>query len=220
MSTTEISDLSSRLEAVVQEGRGRVEAFQERAEVTRQEIAERFQRFLPIAERIVAMAREKLANLQQHLPFEVTPSHVQAERLYSRSVTLDLKTKMAGTVRVGFRLTHDSDVRQILLDYNVEIVPIFFKFNPHNRLEMPLEAYDEAAVGQWFDDRIVEFANTYMELLSTKQYQERVLVSDPIAGISFPKYFAAATLEHEGKTYHFISEESLREFAERHGLTS
>src|SRR5581483_11681994 len=124
---------------------------------------------------------------------------------YSRSVTLDVKSEMAGVVRLGFTLTHDADVRTILLDYNLEIVPIFFRYNPHARLEMPLDAYDEAALGSWLDDRIVEFANACLELHSTKQYQDKVLVSDPVAGISFPKHFAAATLDHGGTTHYFIS---------------
>jgi YHS domain-containing protein len=219
MSATATGDLASRLEAVAEEARGRAQAFQAKAESSRQEVQDRFRKFLPIAERIVAMAREKLGHLKDRLKFDVTPSKVQTEQFYLRSVTLDLKTEMAGVLKVGFRLTHDSDVRNILLDYNLDIVPVFFRFNPHSRLEMPLEAYDEAAVGRWLDDRVVEFANTYMEMLSTKQYQERVMVSDTVAGINFPKYFAAATLDHDGKTYYFISEETRREFAKRHGLT-
>src|SRR5690349_4515350 len=107
-------DLDSRLEAVLEEARGRVKAFQEAAETTRQGIAERFQEFLPIADRIVTIAREKLERLKDHLRFEVIPSHVQTERLYSRSVTLDVKSELAGVVRVGFRLTHDADVSHIL----------------------------------------------------------------------------------------------------------
>ena len=219
MSTASTTELDSRLDAVVEQARGRVDAFQRETEANRLMIAERFQRFLPIAEQIVVIAREKLERLKGRLDFEVTPSQVQAERLYSRSVSLELKTEMAGLVRVGFRLTHDSDVTHILLDYSLEIIPIFFRFNPHARLEMPLDAFDEAAVGAWLDDRIVEFANAYLELCSTKQYQERAMVSDPIASVSFPKYFAAATLEQDGHTHDFISEAMRREFAERHGLT-
>jgi hypothetical protein len=64
------------------------------------------------------------------------------------------------------------------------VIPVFFRFNPHAQMEMSVEAYDEAAVEKWLDDRIVEFAEAYLELHSTKQYQERVLVSDPVAGIS------------------------------------
>ncbi len=47
-----------------------------------------------------------------------------------------------------------------------------------------------------------------LELHATKQHQQRVLVSDTVAGITFPKYFAAATLEHNGTTHYFISEET------------
>jgi YHS domain-containing protein len=219
MTASELGDLSSRLDAVIEEARGRVKAFQTEAESARQEIRERFQKFLPIAERIVAIAREKLERLRERLKFDVTPSQVQTERLYVRSVTLDVKSELASIIKLGFKLTHDSGVRNILLDYSLEIIPVFFRFNPHARLEMPLEAFDEAAVGKWLDDRIVEFANAYLELHATKQYQERVMVSDTVAGISFPKYFAAATLDHGGTTYYFISEETRHEFAKRHGLT-
>src|SRR4051812_35347725 len=123
MSTTLMNDLDSRLDAVVEEARGRVKAFQAEAEADRQGVAERFQTFLPIAERIVAITRSKLERLKERLQFEVKPSQVQTERFYYRSVTLDLKTELAGVVKVGFKLTHDSDVRLILLDYNLEIIP-------------------------------------------------------------------------------------------------
>ena len=217
--TTSIGDLSSRLDAVVEEARGRVKAFQQEAEATRQEIRGRFERFLEIAERIVTITQEKLEQLREQLKFDVIPAQVETERFYSRSVTLDLKSELTGVVKLGFRLTHDSEVRNILLDYSLEIIPVFFRFTPHARLEMPLEAYDEAAVGKWLDDRIVEFAVAYMELSSTTQYQERVMVSDTVAGISFPKHFAASTLDHDGTTYYFISDETRREFATQHGLT-
>ncbi len=34
----------------------------------------------------------------------------------------------------------------------------------------------------------------------------------------FPRYYAAATLDHEGTTRYFTSEETRREFAKRHGM--
>jgi YHS domain-containing protein len=219
MRATDADDLSSRLDAVMEEARQRIESFQAQAESKRREVEERFQKFLPIAERIVALVREKLERLRERLSFDVIPSQVQTGQLYSRAVTLDVKCELASSVKLGFHLTHDADVRFILLDYNLEIIPVFFRFNPHTRLEMPLEAFDEAAVSRWLDDRIVEFANAYLELLSTRQYQERAMVADTVAGISFPKHFAAATLEHDGKTYYFVSEETRREFAKRHDLS-
>jgi YHS domain-containing protein len=212
-------DLSSRLDAVIGEARGRVKAFQSEAEKAHREVRERFQKFVPIAERITAMAREKLERLRERLKFDFAPAHAQTDRYYVRSVRIDVESELAGVIKLSFKLTHDRDVSHILLDYDLEIIPVFFRFEPHARLEIPLEAYDEAAVAGWLDDRLVDFANAYTELHLTKQYQERVLVPDPVAGISFPKYFAASTLDHEGKTYYFISDETRREFEKQHGLT-
>lgn len=212
------SDLANRLNAVVEEAQGRIKSFQTEAESSRQEVRKRFQDFLPIADQIAADLKGKLELLRNRLKFEVVPSQLQTERFYSRSITIDVKTELASVVKLAFKLTHDSDVKHILLDYSLDIIPVFFKFNPHKRLDMLLEAYDENSVSKWLDDCLVEFANAYLELHSTKQYQERILVSDPVAGISFPKYFAATSLEHQGSTLYFISEESKRDFMKQHGI--
>jgi len=218
MTTTTTDALDDRLDAVVQEARDHVKAFQARAEAEHLGIEERFRKFLPLADRVVAIAREKLGRLTDRLKFDLIPSQMKSDRFYSRSVALDLKTDLAGVAKVRFGLSHDSDVRNVVLDYDLDIIPVFFRFNPHSRLEVPLEGFDESAVAKWLDDRVVEFAETYVELLSTKQHQERALVSDTIAGITFPKYYAAATLDHAGQTYYFISKETRREFAKKNGL--
>jgi YHS domain-containing protein len=213
------ADLSGRLDAVVAEARGRVKTFQSEAEAAHRGVRERFRTFLPIAERITAMSREKLERLRERVAFEVKPAHAQTEQYYGRSVTLDVKSELAGVIKLSFRLGHDPDVTQIMLDYQLEIIPVFFRFTSHEHLDVPLEAYDEAAVSQWLDDRIVDFANAYLELHLTKQYNERVLVTDTVAGIAFPKYYAASTLDHGGTTYYFVSDETRRVFEKQHGLT-
>jgi YHS domain-containing protein len=212
-------DLTSRLDGVIEVARVRVKAFQPETERAHREVRERFQKFIPIAEQITAMAREKLERLRERLKFDVTPAHAQTDRFYVRSVRIDAKSELASVIKLSFGLTHDSDMSQILLDYDFEIIAVFFRFDPHARLEIPLEAYDEAAVAGWLDDRLVDFTNAYMKLYLTKQYQERVPVPDTVAGISFPTYYAASMLEREGKTYYFISDETRREFEKQHGLT-
>src|SRR4051794_2435360 len=134
-------DLSSRLDAVVEDAKTRVKGFQSEAEREYRAVGERFQKFLPIADRIAAMAREKLEKLRERVKFDVTPTHSQAERFYIRSVVLEVKSELAGVVKLSFRLTHDASVSHILLDYNLDIIPVFFRFNPHARLDVPLEDY-------------------------------------------------------------------------------
>ena len=50
-------------------------------------------------------------------------------------------------------------------------------------------------------------------------YLKDHMVEDPIAGVKFPKFAAAATLERGGKTYYFIGEKTRGEF-EKQGETA
>jgi hypothetical protein len=51
----------------------------------------------------------------------------------------------------------------------------------------------------------------------TEQLPARVLVSDTVVGISFPRYLAASTLNDGGTRSYLISDEASREFDEQHG---
>jgi YHS domain-containing protein len=114
-----------------------------------------------------------------------------------------------------FSAATDSDVRNLVLNYNLEILPILMRFDAHSILEMPLDRVDADVVAQWTDDRIVDFVKTYVALHENQYYLKDYLVDDPIAGVRFPKYAAAATLDANGKTYYFISDETRAEFESR-----
>jgi YHS domain-containing protein len=89
------------------------------------------------------------------------------------------------------------------------------RFDAHSVLEMPLNRVDTETVAQWTEDRIVDFVKTYVALHENQYYLKDYLVDDPIAGVRFPKYAAAAMLDANGKTYYFISEETRAEFEAR-----
>jgi YHS domain-containing protein len=46
------------------------------------------------------------------------------------------------------------------------------------------------------------------------------MVEDPIAGTRFPKYAAGTSVDYQGKTYYFISQETRREFEAKHSIAS
>lgn len=134
----------------------------------------------------------------------------------SREGTFDFQSSLA-RIRLRLSASTDQEVRELVLDYNLEILPILMKFDSHQRAEWPLEAVDTQAVANWIDDRIVDFVRTYLSLHQNEYYLKDHMVDDPIAGIRFPKFAAAATCEHGGKTYYFIGDETRREFLARHG---
>jgi YHS domain-containing protein/ATP-dependent Lon protease len=137
----------------------------------------------------------------------------------SRDVSLEFQSNLA-KIRLRFSASIDRDVRKLLLDYNLEIIPVLMQFDSHQQAEWPIEAIDQDAMAAWIDDRIVDFVKTYLSLHENEYYLKEHMVEDPVAGVRFPRFAAAATVEANGKTYYFISEETRREFEARQGAAA
>jgi YHS domain-containing protein len=134
----------------------------------------------------------------------------------SRAVTIDFETELA-RIRLRLSATTDHDVRNLILAYDLEILPALMQFDSHQQGQWPIDAIDRRAVGDWVDDRIVSFVKTYLSLHENEYYLKEHMVRDPVAGVRFPKYAAAATVDVGGKTYYFIGDETRREFEAQQG---
>jgi YHS domain-containing protein len=137
----------------------------------------------------------------------------------TREATFDFKSR-AANVRLKFSACTDRDVRKLVISYDLEIIPVLMRFNPHAEVEFPLDAVDRDAVAKWVDDRIVEFVQTYFSISENATYMKDEMVEDPIAHVRFPKYAAAATLEWRGHKFYFIGEETRQEFVKQQGITN
>lgn len=67
-------------------------------------------------------------------------------------------------VELKFSAGPDKDVRQMILDYDLTIIPALMKFDGHKRLELPLDEVNEEVIATWLDERILEFVETYVAL--------------------------------------------------------
>ncbi len=128
-----------------------------------------------------------------------------------RSAVYEFHTELAH-VQLRLSATTDEDVRNVILNYDLHILPILMKYERHAELVMPLDAINEELMAQWLDDRLVQFVQTYAALHENNYYWKGHMVEDPIAHVQFPKFAAGATLDVNGKTYYFIDEETRREF--------
>ena len=135
-----------------------------------------------------------------------------------RAAAIHFKSPLA-TFTLTFTATTDSDVRNFVLDYTLDVLPILMKFEKNKQLELPLDKVDPAVVGAWIDDRLVEAVKVYLEVHQNSYYLKGHLVRDPVAEIEFPRYAAAATLEWNGTTQYFVSEESRDAFKRQHNIT-
>jgi YHS domain-containing protein len=146
---------------------------------------------------------------------------VKAEPLireHTRAVNLTFAATVANAT-LRFEVFPDRDVNHIRLECTQEIIPVLVRYDKQAVLEFPLDGVRDDAVVQWFDDRILAFIKAYIALVrQDAALQEQLkdqFVEDTVAGIRFPKYLAASTLERDGRTYYFVDEETRREF-EKH----
>ena len=137
----------------------------------------------------------------------------------SRAVTMDFESELA-RIRLRLSATTDQDIRNLVLNYDLEILPTLMQFEGHAQGQWPIDAIDREAVGDWIDDRLISFVKTYLSLHENEYYLKEHMVRDPVAGVRFPKYAAAATMDVGGKTYYFIGEETRREFESKQGDVS
>lgn len=138
---------------------------------------------------------------------QVTPTVVPGHR----EAKFAFKSELA-QIEMRLSVGPDDDARQLVLKYDLHILPILMKFESHAQFSHPFDAVDDDAVAKWIDDRLVQFVQTYLALHENQYYLKDYLVTDPIAGVQFPKYAAGATLDLKGKTYYFISDEMRDEF--------
>jgi YHS domain-containing protein len=204
------NSLAGRLDAEFAATRARISGQQAESVRVSDATHIRSDAFALLRERVNELASPRLKQLQDRLPAAAMTS---APSPQGDSVSFRLTWDLA-VMTVDFSLSHDGSFVNAILDYNLDIVPVFIAFDRRSRLEIPLDpvACDYDRIAQWLDDRIVDFVHTYMAMQFTTPYQGDNMAIDPVAHVSFPKAFAVSSMEYGGKTFHFLSEQTHREF--------
>jgi hypothetical protein len=215
MSMPDINTLASRIDAAFSAVEQKVKKFQAEQVQEHQQRQKRVEQLGKVFDELRDIWRPRLELLVKKFGDRVktTPRVVPS----SRAVTFDFQSRVA-RVSLKFAAFTDRDVRKLILSYDLEIIPVLMRYNSHAEAEFPLDAIDKDAVALWFDDRIVEFVQTYFSMGETETYMKDEVVEDPIARVSFPRFAAATTLEWQGQTFYFIGEETRREFAEKNKI--
>jgi YHS domain-containing protein len=185
------------------------------AEIARanRERGPRLQRYEAVAKHVIELLKPRLAAFMER--FKDVVKAEPAVREHTRAMNLAFAATVA-KVNLLFEVFPDRDANHVRLGCTQEIIPVVVRYDKQSVLEFPIDAVQDDAVVQWFDERIVAFVKAYMDLVrqdaALKEHLKDQLVEDPIAKIRFPKYLASSTLERDGKTYYFVDEDTRREF--------
>jgi hypothetical protein len=195
-----VNALLKRIDEAFAANEAKVKSFQKQQVEEHHARQKRLEQFTATCERLKGVWGPRLTALVDRFKdrVQVTPQVSPT----SREATMAFQSDLA---RINLKLSASTDreVKNLVLDYRLDLVPVLMQYKQHDRAEFPLESLDDAAVAGWVDDRIVDFVQTYLSL---------------VAHVRFPKFAAAATLEVDRKTYYFISAETRQQYAKERGV--
>lgn len=211
----DVDKLMERIDAEFSAAEKSIKAFQQEQVAAHQGREQRMETFHNVCHDLRSVWVPRLEALAKRFGerVKVKPKVTPTERAAELAFTSPL-----AEILLKFSATTDYEVRNLVLNYDLHVLPILMKFEPHAKAEFALDKVDAATVGKWMDDRIVDFVKTYLALHQNEFYLKGKTVTDPVSGTQFPKYAAADKIEHQGQTYYFIGAETRREFQKQKGL--
>jgi hypothetical protein len=209
---TDVTELARRIDAALtgvkqkaqQQMQQRLQEYQER-----QGLLKEYEKAQAKVVEIAKPRLEALAKLAGERA-KVTPSVSQTRR----SATIDFQSAKA-KIALTFSVAPDQAVRNAVVEYELKVVPILWRFDAHSEFRTPITKVDADGLATWIDDRILDAVKLYIEINEGELFEKAEMVEDPVARISFPKFAAGAMLEHGGKTLFFIDETTKAEFAKK-----
>jgi YHS domain-containing protein len=176
------------------------------------EFEERHRKFTALADQLTTnVVRPRLLKLRAHFDNAKLPECESSGR-HQCTCEFEHTERFPAHAKLELGVSRDGECRTLLVIYNLEILPVFFKFDGHDQLALPLDGIDEEKVAAWVEDRVVKFVETYLRLETIDQYQTDNLVTDPVCGMRINKNHAAAQMKYQGRIYYFCLEECLRKF--------
>jgi YHS domain-containing protein len=121
--------------------------------------------------------------------------------------------RFPATAFLEIGVTRDGEIKTVVLQSQLEILPVFFPVEAKHELTMLLDEVDENKAAAWVESRILHFVDAYLRL-ETSSHQEGNLVTDPVCGMTVNKAFAPAQMTYQGQTYYFCVAECQARFAE------
>lgn len=157
----DINSLASRLDSEFAAVEQRVKKAQSEQAEQHKQREKRLEQLNKVLDELREIWRPRLELLVKRFGDRVqaTPRIVPS----TREVTFEFQSRVA-RVRLKLSALTDRDIQKVVLNYDLEIIPVLMRFKNHDEIEFPLGAVDKEAVAKWFDDRIIDFVQTYFSM--------------------------------------------------------
>ncbi|MRR55658.1 MAG: YHS domain-containing protein [Deltaproteobacteria bacterium] len=158
----------------------------------------------------------RMRELSKHFENSTLPDLSEIENMYC-VCQFSHTRRFPATVNLGISFSSGEDFENIVVHYNLEILPMLMKFNRHDERRFLLTPLNRDEIGDWLDTKILEFVDTYLQLETHPFYQKENYVVDPVCGMRFPLIEAVDKIDREGETIYFCSEACKKSYLKKYG---
>lgn len=175
------------------------------------ELEPRRRQFEEIAPRLVnAIIRPRLQAVASRFPNAVPD---KADRSDRGAYWFGYCERFPADAKVEIAVEHDERIENLVVHYELYIMPVFLKFDPHDKLTLPLSAVEERAIADWVETKLLAFLDTYLRLDRGQEDFEDEVVVDAVCGMRLSRSSAGASMDYRGHPYYFCSEDCRQRFA-------
>jgi hypothetical protein len=123
--------------------------------------------YTTIADRLVrTVVRPRMEALARHFPnaaFPEAPNGAGHHCVLSFGRT----ARFPAAARLELAVSRDGRIQYVIGEYRLEIVPVPFPFPSREEVRQPIDALDEERLAAWFDEKVLDFVDTYLRLADT-----------------------------------------------------
>jgi YHS domain-containing protein len=116
------------------------------------------------------------------------------------------------TAKVEFAVEHDESVERMFVRYEGCLMPVFVRFQPHDKLTIRLNEINPEQIADWVEERIFEFLEAYLHHDRGQDDLEEDILTDPVCGMRLRRSDVRAQTDHRGHPYFFCSTECRDKF--------
>ncbi|MCA9124956.1 MAG: YHS domain-containing protein [Planctomycetales bacterium] len=117
------------------------------------------------------------------------------------------------STRVTFAVEHDTRFEKVAVCYDATMMPVFIKFNEHDRLTLNLDEVEDDRVTDWVEERLSEFLDAYLRIDRGGEEFLDEAATDPVCGMRISRSSAAASDAYRGHPYYFCSTRCQEQFS-------
>lgn len=120
--------------------------------------------------------------------------------------------RFPASVKQEFSCEHDDAIEHLVIYYSVRISPVFLKYDPGDKLVVPLDQVNRSEVAEWVEKKLLAFLDDYHRLDRGDESLDDELSTDPVCGMQVRRADSAGQFSYRGHLYSFCTEECQTKF--------